>query len=674
MSTPENMLVGEAAEKVIKEETLIGNPNDFIAQCQERMKTATPEEVDQILTDLEKFSQSPDRTIEVYTDPTLDTFCCGQVPAKTVTETGEIVDDPKKKTYLIGVPYVYVAGGASQQFLRGEIVHEQGHAKWTDFGRIDRFRTLATQQGYEPSELTSLDNCIEDPRMERLVGGPMHENVRKQLFEKNRLLIIPNIAEGIKGAEGKPKMTPPEQFKFILKLESLWALHEKELAGEQKSWSLDDLDPRVKEEFLKVEPSLKKITGDSIRPSMKVGAEVEKEIVDIIWPSYKKLIDEFPEEESEGGEGKEGKDGESKGESSKKLKKGKSSQNAQQPESDQPFDPNDPSSWPPEMQKIFQKIIDKHDKRLQQKAEKAKKDSENKGKDQKALEQAKNDLLQTKDGFEDPKLREKYNELKNEVQPVIHQLKRVFERFLPKVDEPQYDWGKKGIRFSVQRLVRRFGTGHEEPMGRRQTPEKNALILQLLVDVSGSMYAEQERIKNAVEACVAVCEAASGLNIHIEILASDDQNVGSVNEGEKYLIKSAKDEYTVKIKTKLISMLDPSGPFGQKGNQDADAIRAALPRLHRATQQFRGDTDRMGTLMVFVSDSTTESADTKAAAEEARNATPFEGTAITSEGDIPAKVKYHFGEDSIIPKSVQEFPAALQEILSRHISHLKQRD
>ncbi len=676
MKTPENMQTGEIQE-VLKEETLLGDPNAFIAGCQERMKTASPEEVDQILSDLEKFSQTPDRVIEVYTDPTLDTFCCGQVPAKTVTETGEIVDDPQKKTYLIGLPYVYVAGKAPQQFLRGEIAHEQGHAKWTDFGRIERFRILARQEGYDPSELTSLDNCIEDPRMERLVGGPMHENARQQLFEKNRLLIIPNIAEGIKGSEGKPKMTPPEQFKFILKLESLWRLHEKDLAGEQKPWSLDDLDPRVKEEFLKVEASLKKITGDAVRPCMKVGAEVEREIVDVIWPSFKKLIDEFPEEagESEEGEGDgddgEGKEGKSKPD--KKLKKGKSSKGEKPPESDGNFDPSDPSSWPPEMQKIFKNIVDKHEKRLQQKSEKAKQNSESKDKDQKSLEQAKNDLLQTKDGFEDPKLREAYSELKDEVQPVIHQLKRVFERFLPKVDEPQYDWGKKGIRFDVRRLVRRFGTGYENPMGRRQTPEKNALVLQLLVDVSGSMYQEAERIKNAVKACVAVCEAALGFNIHIEILASDEGNVGDQDLGEKYLIKSAKDDYSVKIKTKLVSMVDPAGPFGNKGNEDARAIQAAVPRLHRASQQFRGVSDRLGTLMVFVSDSTTESPDTKAAAEEARNVTPFEGTAITSEGDIPAKVKYHFGEDSIIPQSVEDFPAAIQEILSRHISHLKPR-
>ena len=119
-----------------------------------------------------------------------------------------------------------------------------------------------------------------------------------------------------------------------------------------------------------------------------------------------------------------------------------------------------------------------------------------------------------------------YNEIYNEVRAVSQQIKRLFARFLPKVDEPSYEWGKKGIRFDTKRYVKRMGTGYESPMGRRETPEKNAFVLQILVDVSGSMY-DGVRINNAVKACVAICEAAKEHNIFIEILASDHENVGN---------------------------------------------------------------------------------------------------------------------------------------------------
>jgi len=657
-----------ASFPVMKEEGEISiseNHKKFMEGITARMQEANEQEIQGILTELERYSQSPDRKIEVYTDPELDTFCCGQVPSKIVNAKGKIIDDPNKKQYLIGVPFQYVAGKAEMNFLRGEILHEQGHARWTDFSRWKRFETLARQEGYDPQELLQLDNCIEDPRMERLVGGPMHENERKQLLSKNQSLIIPSIAEGIRGGEDRKKMTPTEQFKFIVKIERLWELHKKDFEGVEKPWSLNDLDPRTREEYEKIAPYLAQITGDSVKPAMKVNTEVEKIIVDHIWPAYKRLIEEFPEKQSKGS-GKDGSGKSGKGQG----KKGASSQTEQPPESEN-FDPADPSSWPPEMQKMFQKMIEKHNKRLNQEAEKVKEKTERQQKEEERLKSELHELQKTRDGFEDPETREKYNEIKAEVAAPVSQIKRIFDRFLPKVDEPQYNYGRKGIRFSVKNLVRRFGTGAEKPLGKRVTPEKNALVLHLLIDVSGSMYGEKSRIENAVKAAVAVCEAAEDHNIQIEILANDQDNV---EIDAKYEIKKFNQSYSGQVKARLIRILDAKKAGFGGDNQDAAAIDASVPRLKKAVQKMRSEADRTGSLTVYISDSTTDSEDTRISADKARLQTPFEGTAITPEAEVAAQVKKHFGPDSLVPASIDEFPATIQRILERHIAHLKPRE
>lgn len=639
----------ESKIDVIEKQSKLDDFESFMNELKDNMKNVNPEEIQKRLVELERYSQTPERKIEVYTDPELDTFCCGQVDSKKVNLEGEIVDDPKRKQYLIGIPFHFVAGKAPEDFLRGEINHEVGHSKWTDFGRFKRFNKLATKQGYDPKELLSLDNCIEDPRMERLVGGPLRENNRKQLFEKNSKMIIPNIAKGI--SEGK--MSPTDQFKFIIKLESLWKLHKKDLEGVEKTWSLSDLHPRVRQEYEKIKPVIERIIGNAVKPAMKRNAEVEKLIVEDIWPAYKRLIDEFPDEQSKkqegGGKGKRGMP--SKGELPK----------------DSPnLDPNDPSTWPPELQKFLKKMIEQHKQKLKQRAKQTKKEAEKRGKDKEKRDQEKHDLLKTRDGFEDPRLREKYNELRSEVMPVIQQLKRIFQRYLPKVDEPQYEYGRKGIRFDVKRYVRKIATGHEQPLGRRMTPEKNAMVLQILVDVSGSMY-DGQRINNAVKACIVICEAAQEHNIAIEILANDD---GNVKDDKKYLIKGFNDSFKGRVKSNIVAMLDK---FGGE-NEDGDAIRAALPHLRKWVHRMKSQVDRLSSLMLFISDSTTESADTRQAVEQARQFTPFEGTAITPEGDIPAKVKYHFGPNSVVPKTIEDFPSVIQEILQRHISRLKPKE
>jgi len=642
------------------------NHKKFMEGITARMQEASEQEISQILTELERYSQFSDRKIEIYTDPKLKTFCCAQVPAKTINAKGEIVDDPHRKNYLIGVPFIYVAGKADMNFLRGEILHEQGHARWTDFSRWKRFETLASQEGYDPKELLDLNNCIEDPRMERLVGGPMHENERKQLLSKNRDLIIPSIAEGIRG-EGGNKMTPTEQFMFIVKIERLWEIHKKDFEGVEKPWSLDDLHPRTREEYEKIAPYLAQITGDSIKPAMKVNPEVEKLIVEHIWPAYKRLIEEFPAPKKDG-ENEDEEEGGGKGKG--QGKKGSSSNREKPPES-QNFDPSDPSSWPDELQKIFQKMVEQHNKRLNKEAEKVKGKAENQQKEEDLLKSKLYELQKTRDGFEDPETREKYNEIKSEVAGAISQIKRIFDRFLPKVDEPQYNYGRKGIRFSVKNLVRRFGTGAEKPLGKRVAPEKNALVLHLLIDVSGSMYSEKARIENAIKACVAVCEAAEGHNIQIEILANDDDNAET---DAKYEIKKFNQGYSGQVKARLVRVLNAEkAGFGGE-NQDGPAIDASVPRLKKAVRQMRSQADRTGSLAVYISDSTTDSENTRMAADRARLQTPFEGTAITPESQVASQVRKHFGPDSLVPPSIEEFPETIRKILERHIAHLKLRE
>ncbi|MSR86627.1 VWA domain-containing protein [Candidatus Peribacteria bacterium] len=644
-------------------ESILGDADAFMQKLKDNMKNMTAEQVDQLLLDLERSAQAPDRSIEIYTDPKLDTFCCAQVPGKKTTNAGEIVDDPSKKTYLIGIPFIFAAGGASKDFLRGEIAHERGHAEWTDFSRCDRFRSLAERDGHDPKHLLQLDNLVEDPRMERLVGGPLRDNQRLQLFEKNRQLIIPNIAQGI----AKGKMSPAEQLGFMMKLERLWALHAKELKGTEKPWSLDDLHPRALEEYKKIEPIIAKITGDASLPPMKVNAEVEKLIVDHLWPAMKRLLDEFPpssqkKNQDEGDEGEEGSTGEPNADQPEE-----GTGQPKIPEGDPPLNPRDPSSWPDHLKQILQKMIEKHQKRLEKEA-KGKKDQAEKNTDAKGKRDDADHLLKkNRDGFEDPKLREEYEEYRKQVIPGTNQMKRVFQRFVPKIIEPQYVYGTKGIRFSVMNLIRRKNTGKEKPLGKRKIPENVALILQVLIDVSGSMYQDRQRIENAVKSCIETCEGSKDHSVAIEILASDNKNIG---DDEKYLIKGFDEAYDGRVKSRLMTMLHDFGG----DNEDANAINVALPRIVKKKQQMRTEAERIGSLMVFITDSTTQASETRDAADAARQKTPMEGTAITPEPDIAGMVKFHFGQESVIPASVEEFPSAFQQILQRHMAHLKTRE
>ncbi len=659
---------GDNQEQFSGEKSKLGNFQQFMESLIENAEKVQPEDILHTLNYLEKYSKTPYRKVETYTDPKLDTFCCAEIPSKTVDLEGNIVDDLQKKQYLIGVPFLFVAGKASAKFLRGELDHELGHASKTDFSRLVRLIKLAKIKKYDPKDFLDLDNVIEDPRMERLVGGRLHPKEDEELFEKNRLMMIPNLASDIQ--EGK--LSLKDQFIFIIKLEALWRLHQKDLEGEQQPWNLDNLNPDVKEAYLKIEPTLKQITGSYQQPAMKKNKEVEKLIIDKIIPVFETILDKQKEIDKNSPENKEGQEGDNS-----ENKEGQEGDNSEgnKPGSDQgnpvwgspPLDPGNVSSWPPELQKFFKKMLQQHQQKLEQESQKQKERQEESQDKQEKLKQETHQLKKQKDGFEDIKSREKYGELRQEVLPVTRQLKRIFQRFLPKIDEPQYEYGRKGIKFDVKRYIKKINTGQEKPLGRRRTPERNALLLQLLIDVSGSMYLHGERISNAVKAVISICEAAQDYNIDIEILASDD---GNAETDKEYIIKAFEQKFDGKTKTNIIKMLDNSG--GE--NEDGQAILVALKRLKSKMIKTKNKFDRIASLMVFISDSTTQDADTLKAATEARHFTSLEGTAITPENDIPEKVKYNFGPDSLVPKNVEDFPFIIQQILKRHISRLKPKE
>jgi len=794
--------------------TVLGDAEAFLRALQKSAEHSSVEDISATLQSVEAIAKHPDRTIECYTDPTLETFCCAQVPARRVDEEGNIVDDLSKKQYLIGIPFLYVAGKAPDSFLQGEIDHEVGHALYTDWTLMTEFRERAEREGYDPQEALELNNCVEDARMERVAGGPIRPGVQADLFEKNRTLIIPSIAKNIAA------MTPPEQFRFLLKLEGLWRVYSEQLAGVEKPWSLQSLHPDVQEAFAQVESSLERITGDAHTPALKLSREYRRLFVESIWPAYKKLIDTFPDKtsqantdadtqepsqkspSSDGGRGenqssksgeqgnehqrsgtedggdagrgqennegaqsavseknegdmegdggqpggeeganqngnqsgeqqsasgqKQGTGGDSRegseqvssqengqsGENSTRgdqngssgegasgngaesgergqsprngaegsiqsttkegaesnahtpLKRGARSRRKEEvdPESDD-FNPGDPSTWPPQLQKFFQYMLSQHQARLERQAANAKAEHERRNNVFATYQQAEHETLKRRDGFEDPHAREKYRELSADAQPTMRAIARIFRRFFPKSEDPEEEWGRRGKRFDVQRLARAYGTGKERPIGKREHPQETKFLLQIIVDVSGSMYSDgpESRIKNAVEGCIALSEAAQKTNVDVEILASDE---GNVTTDRRYLIKGFDEKFFGPVKERIVGMLTGFGG----DNEDAASIRAAVERLKKAALRAKSDADRVGTLIIFITDSTTTSESTRAAVADARAITPLEGLAITDEPEVADCVRNHFGPESVIPKTIAELPKAIQTIVERNVS------
>jgi len=623
-------------------------------------RKASKEEIADLVSFLERRSQTSDRNVEVYTDPNLTTYCCAMVPAKKVLADGSIVEEKLKKTFLIGVPLNHLLGLAPKAFLLGEIQHEQGHARWTDFPMFDKCKQVAEAQGYAPQALFTLMNCWEDTRMERIVGGPMHKPERKLLFEKNSRWVLPTIARTL--AQG----TPVEQFMMLIKLERLWAIYAKDWADigideNDKPWKREELNQDVQRLYAELEPVIAEVSGDAVLPAMRNNEKVEQYLLEKLWPALKQLIDKYPQKKSEleAVEGKNGSGGTVKGDNLKQP-----AMSGKMPQEDEHYDPQNPDTWPDELKKILQGFVAKHEQKLKQESAQKKEEAERAKIVQGQRDKLKHVMQKRRDGIDSPEARQKYQQYTREVRSQILEMGRVFDVYLPKGSDEDEQYGRQGKSFSVQHYVSRIGSGHEEPMVYEGMPEKRGLVLQILIDVSGSMK-EKERIQNAVKACLVALEAAQGREIAIEILASDEQNVST---DSKYIIKAFNEPYNGKVKQRLIEALTA---FCDKGNEDAAAILAAIPRMERKMKRVRAETDRMSGLTVFISDSTTQDEKTKAAAEKFRQKNPFEGTAIDPYAQIAAMVRAHFGEKSIIPRSVKEFPQGFKKILERHIRNFR---
>jgi hypothetical protein len=304
----------------------------------------------------------------------------------------------------------------------------------------------------------------------------------------------------------------------------------------------------------------------------------------------------------------------------------------------------------------------KHDSRLMQKQIEVKQQLQKQAESGNEYEKAKHDILKNRDGFSDPEARKKYNELSAELSPITSQISRLFKQYFPKNDEPEEEWKRRGKNFDVRRLVKNYGSGMEKPLGKKENFREKHFLLQIIVDVSGSMK-QEGRIENAVKACIAMAEAAKKTNVEVEVLASDDHNV---KEDESYLIKSFEEDFSGPVKERMISMLTS---FGGE-NEDGNSVEAAMERLNKQKSIAKAQYDQVGSLAVFISDSTTQETDTRDAVLEARKKTPFEGLAISSDPEIKKCVKFHFGEDSIIPDTIKDLPNAMMKILLRNVSRV----
>jgi hypothetical protein len=206
-------------------------------------------------------------------------------------------------------------------------------------------------------------------------------------------------------------------------------------------------------------------------------------------------------------------------------------------------------------------------------------------------------------------------------------------------------------------------------MGKNKVEVETVFLLQIIVDVSGSMYNKinnrfdaRSRIGNAIKGCIAVAEGLKDKAVKIEILASDGSNV---DEDPQYLIKAFNDPLNGKTKENIISM---ASRFGG-GNSDDESIAAAIPRITKEERRSKLEADKVKKLTIFISDSTTQDPSTREKVDEMRNnKAKIEGLAITDEPEVAKCVRKNFGENSLVPKNITEFPSALVSIVKKYIN------
>lgn len=639
------------------------DPQAWLASLKAECEGLPAEVVEKRLRQLGKMVSSPERKVSCYVDPQAQTFYCGEVPAKRITQDGKIIPDTDQRShqYIIGIPAWYVAPSTPDKFLRGEIDHEMAHALFTDFSRMPKLRQLAESEGYNARHLLDLDNCVEDPRIERVLGSPSRPGTRQDLFAKNKLLILASLSKDL------DKAPPMAQFPALLKLEGLWRINADLLQGVAKPWKMESLDPAVQAAFEQVKETLFQITGSVETPALKKSPDYYRLLTEVLWPALKSLIPTGQEQSSGSGNG-EG-DGQGSGDPG-------TPDDSTQPGNSQPasgnnspegqmLDPQNPENWPEPAKSAFQKLMQAHQKRLEEDAKQQGEEfekSQNIGKD---LKQERERLLTLKDGIRDPKARKVYDQLSAASLPVTKNLERLFQQLFPKNEDEEEVWGRRGNKLSVPELLKRMGTGQERPMLRKDQPTTATFIITVIIDVSGSMYQDMNRINNALSASISLLESSVNSNVQIEILASDDQNVShdTPESAVRYCIKAFDEEFGGPVKERLVSVLKNFGG----NNEDADSLKVAAERLERRRHEQEQSFDKIGGLLLFITDSTTSSdALVQQVAQTRARGIPVEGVAITSDPEIKATLRQQYGPESEVPDSPADLPASMRKILMKH--------
>ncbi len=584
--------------------------------------------------------------VEVSVDPSIHTWACCRVPKKTVQSNGEIVET-NYFHYIIVMPYEHLAIDDTN-FLLGELRHELGHALYTDWRMNDRLNKLAESAGYPKDAMGSLTNCLEDPRMEHVSTLPPQSNgyVRNWFWAKNKTFILPNIGNGI------GKMHPVKQFDFLIKLYSLWQIHKKNADDENiEMWDgIASLEPRVQEIWEEIKSELDKVVGvgTANKPEFRSYA-IEESIRKVFWPAKTQLIDEFgtPPADDSKGEGEGGGGGDEGG---------------------KPGDPDDIDNLPPDVKKLINQQIEKYkqgiEKQQQQQIEHNKKAEE----ENKKIEQKQHERNKKKDGIESAEIRKKYNRLKRQANIIQRRMGRLFEKYFPKVAFPRDTYNTRGKRYAIREHLKRYGTGLEKPMGTPNTPEKSGFILQLIVDVSGSMNGS--RIEEVIKIVIGILEASKDYPIHIEILASDDKHGGI---DDSYILKAFNEDFGGaaggRIKERLVGALTNFGG----DSKDAESLSWAIPRILKKKRSLMSEYEKIAALTIFLSDAENEGQQDPNVVNELRKKIPILGGCIENDPSIKDAVQTAYGpegEGSFCPSSLADFPVIFEKILRRKIRKL----
>ncbi|MBD3328500.1 hypothetical protein GF340_04310, partial [Candidatus Peregrinibacteria bacterium] len=548
--------------------------------------------------------------IKVAVDPSIQTWACARIPKKEILRDGTVVESSSNYFYVIVMPYGHLAI-EDERFLLGEVYHELGHALYTDWKMTARLSELCEKEGYNKRSMGNLTNCLEDPRMEHtsVYHTSTHGFIKDLFWQKNKKLILGNIGGGI------AEMDPVSQFDFLIKLVSLWALHEKNAKAEgiEKWDDWESIHPDAKEAFMKIKGDLEKICGyGKYKSPEMISGVLERTIKNVLWPAKKELID---------------KHGEQKEPPEMML------------EGEWPVD--DPSvidNLPPELQQVINQQFQQYTQKIEKDGEEQKKRNEEAEAANKKIEEEKNERAEKEDGIKDPDARKKYNKLVREAAPVVGGMKRIFAKYFPKVAFPREIHSMRGKEPDIQRKIKTHKSGEKKIMKKPNIPEKSGLVLQVIIDKSGSMGGE--RIHQVVRTVVGILEATSDYPIYVEILASDDQH-GGINES--YIIKDFDEEFSGyaggKIKERLVNLMESCSA----GNEDAASLKWAVPRLVAQKNKVKGLYEKISALCVFLSDAEIEGQQDPLIVNELRKKVPIIGGVVDPNPAIKTAVEKAYG-------------------------------